>query len=125
MRSRTLTKVSYAEFSDTDTRNLILSQLRSNQPSCESKSVKIQVKPALSQVVRSRIWALNQAHDMISKHDSANGKQVIKISTVDARCVKVDGQVVFEQRPGFNDLGEFSGAFVALGLPTGSGAASS
>ena len=56
MRSRTLTKVSYAEFSDTDTRNIVLSQLRSNPISCESRCVSIQVKPTLSQVVRSRIW---------------------------------------------------------------------
>ena len=119
MRSRTLTKVSYAEFSDTDTRNIVLSQLRNNPISCESRSVSIQVKPALSQVVRSRIWALNKAFDMISVHASSSGKQVTKVSNVDARCVKVDNVIVFEQRPGSNDLGTFSGNFSTLTLPTG------
>ena len=125
MRSRTLTKVSYAEFSDTDTRNVVLSKIRSDNLVCECSSVNIKVKPALTQVVRSRIWALNKAYDMISSHDSARGKNVIKVSTVDARCVKIENVVVFEQVPGSSDLGTFVGTFSALVLPTGRASGSS
>ena len=52
---RELTAVVCVEFSDTDTRNLVLKKLKSDAPSCSYQGNSVSVKPALSQYVRERI----------------------------------------------------------------------
>ena len=112
---RVLTAVAYVEFSDNDTRNLVLQKLKSNQPACVFSGSTVVVKPALSQYVRERIWAVNTAYDLVKKHSAASGKEVTKTKGKDA-TVSVGGVVAFTQS-GSASLGSFVGVFSDLSLP--------
>ena len=84
---------------------------------CNGKVIAI--KPALTALIRSRIWALNKAEEIARSSTFAVGKQVIKISTSSARTISIAGEIVFEQKVGGNDMGCFVGPLSTLTLPTG------
>ena len=92
-----------------------MKELKSDAPPCTYQGNSVSVKPALSQYVRERIWALNQAFDLIKKHSASSGKEVSKTKRKDA-TVSVGGAVAFSQS-GSSGLGVFSGEFVGLRLP--------
>ena len=115
VRNRSLTSVVYVEFSDVDTRNLVLKKVNADAPVCSYSDKPIAIKAALSQRVRERIWALNSAYDLIKAHSAASGKVVLKTKGKDA-TVTVSGEVVFSQS-GSTGLGSFSGVFSDLVLP--------
>ena len=119
MHSRTLTKVSYAEFSDSDTRHTVLASIRSRGLTCAHNGKTIQVKPALSQAIRTRIWALNKAEELIGGHAYAQGKSVVKTSTPTTRTIAIGGEILFEQKPNSSDAGVFLGPCASLLLPVG------
>ena len=110
MRARTLTAIGYAEFADSDLRSLVLKTIRSKQPSCVYSGTPILVKPALSQMIRDRIWALNTAYDLVKKHASADGKTVDKRKDSN-RAILVDGNIVFDQSSSVVGMGNFLGVF--------------
>ena len=115
VNKRGLTAVACVEFSDTDTRNLVLKKLKADAPVCTHLGSPVAVKPALSQYVRERIWALNTAYDLVKKHSASSGKEVTKSKGKEA-AVLVGGVSVFTQS-GTSGLGSFSGAFTDLSLP--------
>ena len=115
--ARVLTKIVYAEFCDSDVRNVVLGQIRSRNLSCQFRGQAIAIKPALSAVRRSRNWALSEAEKLVRAHGESQGKTVLKTSTATARTVTVDSVVVYEQTLGGSDLGSFSGVFSTLQLP--------
>ena len=116
--ARVLTKIVYAEFCDSDVRNVVLSQIRSRNLSCPQFGGKsIKVKPALSAVIRGRMWALDRAEEIVSGSSLAAGKTVVKVNTAQSHCITVDGEIVFEQKPGTADLGTFVGTCATLQLP--------
>ena len=119
MHNRTLAKVSYAEFSDSDTRNTTLASIRSRGLPCNHNGKTIQVKPALSQSIRTRIWALNKAEELIGGHAYAQGKSVVKTSTPTSRTIAIGGENLFEQKPNSSDAGVFLGPCASLLLPVG------
>ena len=119
MNNRVLTKVSYVEFADSDSRNAVLSIIRSQTLACNCNTKPIAIKPALSAVIRSRIWALNKAEEMSRASQFAQGKQVVKTSDSNSRIVSVAGEIVFEQKVGGSDLGCFVGPLSSLSIPTG------
>ena len=88
---------------------------RSEQPACNYSGSAVAVKPALSQFVRERIWALNTAYDLVKSHAAASGKDVTKTKGKEA-SVTVGGVLAFTQS-GSSGLGSFSGAFTDLRLP--------
>ena len=112
---RVLTAVAYVEFPDADTRNLVLSRLKTANLPCKFSGVDVAVKPALSQFVRERIWALNTAYDLIKAHPAASGQVVLKVKGKEGG-VTVGGTSVFTQS-GVSGLGSFSGSFSGLSLP--------
>ena len=118
MNNRVLTKVSYVEFADSDSRNAVLSIIRSQTLACNCNSKPIAIKPALSAAIRSRIWALNKAEEMSRASQFAQGKQVVKTSDSNSRIVSVAGEIVFEQKVGGSDLGCFVGPLSSLSIPT-------
>ena len=74
MKNRSLTSISYAEFSDGDMRNTVLKEIQSKNLLCKYNGSAILIKPCLTQLIRERIWAFNIAHDLIKAHQAANGK---------------------------------------------------
>ena len=120
VQNRKLTSVSYVEFPDSDVRNLVLKRIKSDGLSCKYKDSVILIKPALSQVIRERIWALNTAYDIVKGNSLSNGKVVDKRKDKD-RAILVDGQVVFDQFSTSVGLGKFLGAYASLVLPGRSG----
>ena len=113
--ARVLTKIVYAEFCDSDVRNAVLSQIRSRSLTCQFGGKSIAVKPALSQIVRQRIWALNKAHELVKAHPAAVGKEVLKVNGKDGG-ITVDGVSAFTQS-GVSGFGVFAGVFSTLVLP--------
>ena len=72
VRSRSLTAISYIEFTDADVRNAVLKLIRSKKLSCVYKGKEINLKPGLSQIIRNRIWALNKAYEMLKAEANAS-----------------------------------------------------
>ena len=67
------------------------------------------VKPALSQLIRDRIWSLNTAFELVQKHAAATGKNVEKRK--DGKPgIFVEGVLAFDQST-VNGIGCFAGAF--------------
>ena len=116
MNNRQLTGVSFAEFTDSDMRNTVLQEIRAKGLQSKYNDKVIVVKPALSQIIRERIWALNAAFDLVENHMASNGKKVEKKSDKDARAILVDGVIAFDQTSK-TGLGTFSGPYVSLALP--------
>ena len=77
MKNRSLTSISYAEFSDGDMRNTVLKEIQSKNLACKYNGSSILIKPCLTQLIRERIWTFNTAHDLIKAHQAANGKTVV------------------------------------------------
>ena len=119
--SRVLTSVVYCTFSDSDVRNAVLAQVRSRSLKFPGEGVAI--KPALSAVIRARIWALNKAHELISASSLCGSESVTKVNTPELRCIRVGSTVAFEQKGGSSDLGSFLGSFAGIQLPVGRSAA--
>ena len=115
--ARVLTKIVYAEFCDADVRNAVLSQVRSRNLSCTFGGKSIKVLPALSKVIRARMWALDRAQELVSRSSFSEGKTVVKVNTRQSHCITLNGEVVFEQKPGLTDLGSFLGSCATLELP--------
>ena len=115
VKNRSLTSVTYVEFSDSDTRNFVLKKIKSQQPTCKYMDTNIVIKPALSQTVRERIWAFNTAYDLIKSNSLSSGKSVEKRNDKD-RAVLVDGVIAFDQSSS-SGLGIFVGSYVHLALP--------
>ena len=114
---RILTSVAYCEFSDSDVRNAVLSLIRSRNYKCVFQNQQIDIKPALSAVIRSRIWALNKAYELISASPLASKEVVSKVNEPSTRCIRVGVEVAFEQKSGSSDTGQFLGRFAQLTLP--------
>ena len=117
MSNRVLSKASFAEFADPDTRNSVLQTIRSGSLSCSCDGKAISIKPGLTAERRSRNWALTEAEKLVRAHPEARDKVVVKKGDATARTVTVDGVVVYEQTLGGSDLGKFSSVFTALVLP--------
>ena len=116
VRSRVLISVSYLEFADVDMRNFVLKEVKSKSLQCKFENSLIAIKPALSQMVRDRIWAFNTAYDLVKKSSLANGKTVERTNDKEKRVITVDGQVAFDQS-GVDGLDSFVGGFSGLSLP--------
>lgn len=115
-KNRKLTGISFVEFVDSDLRNTVLKQIESKSPQCTYSGSPIEIKPALSQLIRDRIWASRTAHDLIKAHPNAQGKTVERSKDKNSRGVKVNGKLVFDQTsPG--GLGNFLDEFSDLKLP--------
>ena len=115
VRDRKLTAISYAEFSDADLRNSVLKSIRSSKLSCSFKGNDILIKPALSQLIRDRIWAFNTAYNLVANHVAAKGKTVVK-RIESHRAILVDGVIAFDHSSSIG-MGTFMGAFSSLALP--------
>ena len=72
VRSRSLTAISYIEFTDADVRNAVLKLIRSKKLTCVYTGKEINLKPGLSQIIRNRIWALNKAYEMLNAKANAS-----------------------------------------------------
>ena len=83
----------------------------------------INIKRALFQIIRSRIWALNKAEEIVRARESSQGKQIVKTSDTNARTVSLAGEIVFQQKVGGSDIGTFMGSCSSLSLPAGKGGA--
>ena len=96
-------------------RNFVLKQVNAKSLKCKYMDTNIVIKPALSQTVRERIWALNTAYDLIKSNSLSSGKSVEKRNDKD-RAVLVDGVIAFDQSSS-SGLGIFVGSYVHLALP--------
>ena len=115
VKDRKLTGIAYAEFSDSDLRNTILKQVKNKNLTCSYNGASIMVKPALSQLIRDRIWSVNTAFELVQKHAAATGKNVEKRKD-GKRGIFVEGVLAFDQSTA-NGIGCFAGAFTDLDLP--------
>ncbi len=75
----------------------------------------VEVKPALTDIDRNRIWALRTAEEIIRKSPKAHGKWVT-VKKTDGRGVYVDGAPVFIQPLRYARDGIFQGQFADLTL---------
>ncbi len=75
----------------------------------------VEVKPALTDIDRNRIWALRTAEEKIRKSPKAHGKWVT-VKKTDGRGVYVDGAPVFIQPQRYARDGIFQGQFADLTL---------
>ena len=116
MNSRKLTAVSYVELVDSDVRNRVLKEVKDKTFTYTYNEKTIMIKPALSAVVRERIWAMNTAFDMVKADSKSAGKTVEKRKDGN-RVVLVDNVVVFDQGKDIPGCGVFKGAYSTLSLP--------
>ena len=112
---RTITSVSYAEFSSMDVRNQIMTAVKARSLKCEINGKEVTVKSAMSRTALRRNGVLKAASRVISADPKAASKEV-KVVYVGSRGVTVDGNVAFSQPPGDED-GSFQGEFSHLALP--------
>ena len=106
----------YIEFSCPDVREAALKAL-GKDASITFKGTKVSIKPAKTRIDAHRDAMLNMAADRIKAHAAAIGKSV-EIKKGSDRCVKVDGDVAFQQAARkSNDCGKFAGPFADIALP--------
>jgi len=112
--NRSLTKVGFAEFGSADAARAFLNA-SSESAVLTQGGASIKIKAALTKTNAQRNWALRAALDLIKQSAPARGSTVEGFFD-NRRCVKVDGEVAFEQDREQLD-GTFRGRFSDLRLP--------
>ena len=106
----------YIEFSCPDVRDAALKALEKDA-SNTFKGSKVNVKPAKTRIDSHRDAMLNIAGTRVKEHAAALGKTV-EIVKGNERCVKVNGEIVFQQSSRkSNECSKFSKLFGDLLLP--------
>ena len=106
----------YIEFSYPDVREAALKAF-GKDASITVKGTKVSIKPAKTRIDAHRDAMLNMAADRIKAHAGAIGKTV-EIKKGSDRCVKVDGNVAFQQAARkSNECGKFAAPFADISLP--------
>ena len=117
---RTLTKVSYAEFSNSDVRREVLDKVGGlkGKPvvlKCVLGGTNVDIKPAKTELAMKRNSCLRKVADLLKEDARAKGKTV-KIEWVGDRGVTVNGSYAFSQDK-FEATGTFRTPFADLTVP--------
>ena len=106
----------YIEFSCPDVRDAALKAL-GKDASITFKGSKVNVKPAKTRIDLHRDAMLNIAATRVNGHAAALGKTV-EVAKGNERCVKVNGEIVFQQSSRkSNERSKFSRLFSNILLP--------
>ena len=117
--ARKLTNIVWVEFASIDTAQHFNKKVVEVSIKLENGGKQILVKPARTELQKTRNYALNEAKKLITNAPESNGKSVEiiwKVPDSKSRYVKVNGDVAFVQTKD-DAKGSFSAPFTGLVVP--------